>query len=139
MEVGVDPATLQTEGEWLHFSLFGSPIPETVLQRYIEAHDFYLASPDASQLRWLAQAVRLKLDLEALEIALRFSQKGHLLVRKVKILVHITEAFDAYRSRFINDHPQRFRAFALLAFHGFRTAWKFCKGKFLLWRFKQLV
>jgi hypothetical protein len=139
MKPAVDSATLQAEGEWMHLSIFGNPIPEPVLQRYIEAHNFYLTLPDASQVRWLAEAVRLKLDVEALEIVLRYSQKDHLLVRKIKILVHVAEAFEAYRFRFINEEPQRMKAFTLLAYHGVRTAWKFCKGKFLCRRLKQLV
>jgi hypothetical protein len=139
MELGVDPATLKAEGEWMHLSIFGCPIPEPVLKHYIEAHSFYLTLPDATQVRWLAEALRLKLDVEALEIILRFSHQDHLLVRKIKILVHIAEAFEAYRFRFINEQPQRMKAFILLTYHGVRTAWKFCKGKFLCRRLKRLV
>jgi hypothetical protein len=134
-----DPAHLRAEGELLHLSIFDSPIPEPVLQKYIEAHDYYLTSPNESELRFMAEAVRRRLDLEALETALRRSDMGHLLVRKVKILIHIAEAYDAYRSRFINEYPQRWRAVAVLTFHVFRTGIKFLKGKFLLWRLKQLV
>ena len=139
MEPGFDSVTLKAEGEWMHFSIFGGPIPEPVLQRYIEAHNFYLTLPDPSQVRWLAEAVRLQLDVEALEIVLRFSHRDHLLVRKIKILIHIAEAFEAYRFRFINEQPQRVKAFTLLAYHGARTAWKFCKGRYLCRRLKQLV
>ena len=134
-----DPAHLRAEGELLHYSIFGSRIPEPVLQKYIEAHDYYLTSADESELNWMAKVVRLGLDVEALEIALRLSNKCHLLVRKVKILVHITEAFDAYRPRFVNETPRRVRAIFTLTFHGLRTLWKFLKGKFLLWRLKRLV
>jgi hypothetical protein len=139
MESCVDPATLKVEGEWIHYSIFGSPIPGPVLQRYIEAHTIYLTIPDASQARWLAEAIHLKMDAEALEMVLRFSNKDHLLVRKIKILIHIAEAFEVYRFRFINEQPQRMKAFSLLAYHGARTAWKFCKGKWLCRRLKQLV
>ena len=130
---------LRAEGEHLHSSIFGSRIPDPVLQKYVEAHQYYLTSPEESELTWMAEVIRLGLDVEALEIALRFSDKCHLLVRKVKILVHITEAFDAYRPRFVNEHPQRLRAIVILAFHGLRTVWKFLKGKFLLWRLNRLV
>jgi hypothetical protein len=134
-----DLAQVRAEGELLHQSIFGSPIPEPVLEKYIEAHKYYLTSAEESELCWMAKVVRLGLDLEALEIALRLSDKGHLLVRKFKILVHITEAFDTYRSCFINEHPRRLGAIAILAFHFFRTASKFLKGKLLLWRLKRLV
>jgi hypothetical protein len=139
MEPGVDSATLKAEGDWLHRSIFGGPIPAALSRRYIEAHHFYLTAPDALQVHWLAEAVRLGMDAEALEMALRFSNKEHLLVRKIKILVHIAEAFDGYRCRFINEQPQRIKAFTLFACHGARTVWKFCKGRFLCWRLKQLV
>ena len=134
-----DLAHLRTEGELLHTSIFGSPIPEPVLQKYIEAHQYYLTSPDQSELSWMNKVIRLKFDLEALEIALRFSNPRHWLVRKVKILVYITEAFDAYRLFFINEHPQRWRAILTLTFHGLKTSGKFLKGKFLLWRLNHLV
>lgn len=139
METGANLPILQAEGVWLHYSLFHSPIPEPVLQKYIEAHTYYLTSAEEPQLRWLAESVRLRFDLEALELVLRFSDEGHLLVRKAKILVYITEAFDAYRSHFVNDHPHRIKAWTVLSFHGLRTAWKFFKGQFLLWRLKRRV
>ncbi len=132
-------AYLRTEGERLHASIFGTSIPEPVLQKYIEAHLYYLTSPENSEVRWMSEAVRRGLDLEALEIALRFSHSGHLLVRKVKILVHIAEGFDAYRSWFINEKPRRAKAVVLLVGHLFQTGFKFLKGKFLLWRLKDLV
>jgi hypothetical protein len=139
MTVIDDLTPLRSEGELLHHSIFGSRIPEPVLQKYIEAHHYYLTSAKESELRWMAEAVRLGLDLEALEIALRFSDNGHLLVRKAKILVHITEGFDAYRPRFINEQPRRSRAMGLLAGHVFQTGFKFLKGKFLLWRLNRIV
>lgn len=134
-----DLAHLRTEGERLHTFIFGHPIPEPVLQKYVEAHNFYLRSPEKSELIWMNKVIRLGFDLEALEIALRFSNRHHLLVRKAKILVYITEAFDAYRPLFINERPQRLRAMTALIFHGFRTVSKFLKGKFLLWRLNRLV
>jgi hypothetical protein len=134
-----DLAHLRNEGKLLHASIFRSPIPEPVLQKYIEAHHYYLISPDLSELTWMNKVIRLRFDLEALEIALRFSNQRHLLVRKVKILVYITEAFDGYRPLFINEHPQKLRAIVTLAFYGLKTVWKFLKGKFLLWRLNRLV
>ena len=134
-----DLAHLRTEGERLHDSIFGSRIPEPVLQKYIEAHNYYLTSPDKAELIWMSKVIQLGFDLEALEIALRFSNRYHLLVRKTKILVYITEAFDAYRPHFVNEDSQRLRAMVTLTFHGLRTASKFLKGKFLLWRLNRLV
>ena len=134
-----DLAHLRTEGERLHTSIFGYPIPEPVLQKYVVAHNFYLRSPEKSELIWMSKVIRLGFDLEALEIALRFSNRDHLLVRKTKILIYITETFDAYRPLLINERPQRLRAMIALTFHGPRTASKFLKGKFLLWRLNHLV
>jgi len=134
-----DQAHLRTEGELLHDSIFGSPIPEPVLQKYVEAHNYYLISPDKSELIWMSKVIQLGFDLEALEIALRFSNRYHLLVRKTKILIYITEAFDAYRPYFVNENSQRLGAMVTLTFHGLRTTWKFLKGKFLLWRLNHLV
>jgi hypothetical protein len=134
-----DLSHLKAEGELLHYSIFRSRIPEPVLEKYIEAHNYYLTSPDESELDWMAKAVGLGLDLEALEIALRLSNTCHPLVRKARILVHITEAFDAYRPRFINEAPRRWGAIAILAFHAFQTMTKYLKGKFLLWRLNKLV
>lgn len=135
----VDSIDLRSEGELLHQAIFGNRIPEPVLQKYIEAHDYYLTSMDASELTWMAKVVQLGLDAEALEIALRLSDQCHPLVRKVKILVHIAEAFDTYRRQFVNEHPRRVRAIVILTFHGLRTGWKFLKGKFLIWRLNRLV
>jgi hypothetical protein len=134
-----DLAQLRTEGELLHISIFGNQIPEPVLQKYIEAHNYFLTSPEKSDLNWMNKVIQLKFDLEALEIALRFSNPYHPLVCKVKILVSITEVFDAYQPLFINIHTRRIRAIVTLTFHGLRTVGKVLKGKFLLWRLNRLV
>ena len=132
-------AQLRVEAVLLHHSVFGKDISEPVIQKYVDAHHYYLTSATNSDLIWMAKAVQQKYDLEALELALRFSNPYHILVRKAKILVYITEVFSVYHYQFVNEKPQRMQAFMILALHSIRTGIKILKGKFLLWRLQSSV
>jgi hypothetical protein len=71
-------------------------------------------------------------DLEALEFALRAQQPDHVLCRKLKLLIYITEAFPEYYDDFVNENPRRVGAFFRLVLHSLRTVCKQLKAFWLL-------
>ncbi|MFC2166795.1 hypothetical protein ACFLQZ_02400 [Acidobacteriota bacterium] len=123
---------LKSEARALHRSVFNADIPQEVSEKYMRAHDYYLLEATEKDLLWMKRTLQRGLDLEALEFALRIIKKKHILVKKIKILVYISESFCAYYSTFVNERPQRGKAFALLSYHLIRSAYKFLKGSFLL-------
>lgn len=123
---------LVSEARTLHRFVFNSDVPQDVSEKYVMSHDYYLTEATDKDLLWMKRALQRGLDLEALEIALRIIKKNHILVRKIKILVYISESFTAYYGAFVNERSQRRNAFAILSFHLIRSVYKFLKGTFLL-------
>ncbi len=123
---------LKREARALHLCVFNSEIPLDVLEKYVMAHDHYLTKVRNAELIWMKKALQQGLDLEALEFALRIFNKEHILVKKFKILVYISESFSDYYNVFVNERPQRRKAFLILSFHLLQSVYKFLKGSVLL-------
>jgi hypothetical protein len=131
-EVSCDPGQLRREASALHWAAFGREVPEEVAQRYAEAHGVALLRVDITQSRWMQRVLEEGTDLEALEFALRTRRPDHVLCRKLKLLIYITEAFPEYYTDFVNEAPRRVGAFFRLALHGVRTLCKQLKAWWLL-------
>jgi len=127
-----DPGQLRREVSALHRAAFGREVPEKVAQRYAEAHRIALLQVDITQARWMQRALEEGTDLEALEFALRAREPDHVLCRKLKLLIYITEAFPEYYSDFVNEAPRRLNAFIRLALHSLRSLYKQLKARLLL-------
>ncbi len=123
---------LKNEARALHRFVFHSDIPQNLLEKYVMAHDYYLTEATDKELLWMKRARKRGLDLEALEFVLRIFNKNHILVRKIKILVYISESFSAYYNVFVNEHPQKGKALVLLLYHLLRSVYKVLKGSVLL-------
>jgi hypothetical protein len=127
-----DPGQLRREAAALHRAVFGREVPEEVAQRYAEAHRAAMLRVDTTQARWMQRVLEEGTDLEALEFALRTWQPDHILCRKLKLLVYITEAFPEYYSDFVNEAPRRVDALLRLALHSLRSLYKELKARSLL-------
>ena len=123
-----DPAQLRREASALHCAAFGRDVPEKIADRYIEAHSVALPRVAVRDEQWMECVIAAETDLEALELALRTRESDHVLCQKLKLLIYITEAFPEYYGEFVNERPQRARAFWILAFHCARTLYKHLKG-----------
>ena len=127
---------LMNEACVLHRAVFKSEIPMDVARRYVSAHEYYVVNATEKDLLWMRRTVQLGLDVEALDIALRKIDKNHILIRKVKMLIYICEAYHKYYDFFISERAEREKAFLILFFHGIRSLYKFLKGTFLLLQYR---
>jgi hypothetical protein len=126
-------SALQAEAQWLHRALFGCPPRVVLLERYAEAMRHVLLQVDPQESSTVQKVVDLKLDVEAVELALR-RPVPHLLTRKLQALAILAEATDGYHAYFTNDRDSRFAAFASLAAAAIRTPLAKLQGKYLVWR-----
>jgi len=67
-------------------------------------------------------------DLEALELAARYTKKIPVLTEKFKIMVYLAETLPENYSVFINERPKYFFAYVSLISSLFRSCYKIVKG-----------
>ena len=121
-------AALEREAEHLHASFFRRPAPPAVLERYAAAHSMALPEPGERTRRLIDAVVERRLDVEAVELFLRWRRRDRALSRKVQILFYLVEVRKDYYADFINQRPGVARAVGALLAAVVRTAWKFVKG-----------
>lgn len=124
--------SLAQEAAHLHQSLFRRPMDPKIAHRYEAAHCKLLPGEKPSPA--VARLISRRLDIEAVELALRRRPSGAQLTRKVQILCYLVEVRQAYQHHFIATDSGRAKAAVSLVAAVFRTAWKFCKGEYLVWR-----
>jgi hypothetical protein len=136
----VDPASLRREAEYLARSVFGLGLNSADAERYANA-DSALAiashDPDGSQRALLTRAIDDRLDLEAIELVLRLSNRRNVVTMKVHVLAFLLESDPRHVRRFLADRPQRVRALLSIAGHAARAPWKYLRGSMLLRRLRR--
>jgi hypothetical protein len=128
--------SLIDEAVYLHESLFRQPMDAEVAQRYEAAHRKLF--PDEKTSATVARLISRRLDVEAVELALRRRPSGFQLTRKIQILCYLVEVRPAYQDHFIATRSSRVNAAISLLDAALRTAWKFCKGEYLVRRHELL-
>ncbi len=122
--------TLAEEVVYLHDALFYPiAIHASVVERYQDAHR--LLFPGQSPLA-VSRIVSRRLDVEAVEIALRRRRACPEVTRKIQILCYLVEIRSPYQERFIALHREPVRAVASLMSCLISTIWKACKGECLV-------
>jgi len=134
----VDPSSLVIEAIAFHKIVFNSKPTQELIKKYIKAHEYYILDKNDKERIWFKKVISLGLDLEALEIVLRFKNQGHILVRKMKILIYLAESNPAYYNSFVNERARRTKAILILFFFSLRTFYKLLKGMFLLFYYHNL-
>lgn len=129
-----DPAALAAEAAFLHGQLFGGTIPPEVAERYARAHREVIGESTPESERCVQTIVRRRLDAEAIECAFRLQGRDHVLRKKLQVLCFLVEVRSAYYPHFVNERPGRWRAGAALCGAALRTAWKYARGRYLVWR-----
>src|SRR5687768_10946323 len=107
---------LQNEAVYMARRVFGVALRSSDAVRYAEAHPVLgiEAGEDASQLDLIRRALAHDADLEAMEFALRLSNRRNVLTKKLHILAFLIESDPAYVGRFLNETNTRTRAFVTL-------------------------
>jgi hypothetical protein len=129
---------LAREGAWLSRSVFGVEAPPGIPELYARAHRALLGDAHAAAQAPLAEAVRhavsARLDVEALELALRLRRRSNLLTQKLHLLSYLLETHKDASSRFVNQSRYRVGAWLVLLFHGVRGIVKYGRGRLLMRR-----
>jgi hypothetical protein len=115
---------LAREGRYLHECLFGRPIPEHVLARYVDAHDHLDFARDVD----LERIVTRRLDPEALEYCLRRRSPRNALTQKVRTLSYLLEIERDYYGVFVRDRGTLWSALPAFVIAPVRSIWKLAKG-----------
>jgi hypothetical protein len=115
--------------------LFDCPPREALLSRYAAAMQHILLQVDPAQALTVQKTVQYRLDVEAVELALR-RPIAHLLTRKLQALALLAEATEGYHDYFANRRGTRVLAFAALTAAVLRTMVKKLKGLYLVRRYK---
>jgi hypothetical protein len=109
--------------------MFSRPLDEKTVQRYEAAHRalFPSESPPC-----VTRIVALRLDVEAVEFALRRRHACPELTRKLQIISYLVEVRADYQDDFIATRRQPVRAIFAILGTIFRAGWKLIKGECLV-------
>jgi hypothetical protein len=118
------------EARHLHACLFRAPVDDVVVSRYAAA----LHEMGAAVLPAVSRVVSLRLDAEAVEIALRRRGLGRDLARRMQVLCYLVEVRPGYLGEFVNLESSRGRAWAALLRAVLHSGWKRLKGEYLVRR-----
>jgi hypothetical protein len=124
-------STLEQEAGYIHERFFGGPAPEEVAARYAAAHRQYGIAPDDRMEIILGH----RLDIEAIELALRIGRRDRFLTAKIQVLFYLVEVRAAYHHRFVNTQMRRARAWRAILKAVPATVWKYGKGVWLVRRY----
>jgi hypothetical protein len=90
------------EAHRIYSAIFARTLPPLVLERYLAASGLLDSAVDPSELRLCRQALADCRDLEALEIAARYTGKIPLLSRKFRLMVYLAETIPENQPIFVN-------------------------------------
>ncbi len=125
----------------IYAAIFGRPIPPIVLQRFAVACELLHRSVTPEELDVYYRAIAAADDLEALEVAARYTRRLPLLTRKFRLMAALAETLPENQSLFVSERPgaepgslSRLTALWTGAGGALRTAYKLAKGLWLLRR-----
>ena len=130
-----DRSALEREASYFHALFFRRQIPEVVISRYVAANNLCFPTLDARDRKMVETIVTLRLDAEAIELAMRFRRGSGVLTRKIQILFFLVEVRSAYYGCFVNQTPGLWRALLRLFGSSVQAVWKGGKGCYLVWRY----
>ena len=136
------PATLpidrQQEAIKVYRALFRGEPPALLIERYAAASAQLDQRADTAELalyqRWLTRVD----DLEALEVACRYTRRLPLLSRKLHLMVYMAETLPDYHAVFVNERTSLAGGVKALVAGALRTGTKLTKGLVLLARLRHV-
>lgn len=93
---------MPNEAERLYRTLFGAAVPPVIAERFARAGALLDRNAAAPERAAYAAALASGLDLEALELAGRYTRRLPLLSRKLQLMAYLAETLPANQDRFIN-------------------------------------
>jgi hypothetical protein len=125
-----DPQRLWAEADYLHGALFGRQAPDEVRRQYATVmRRAWLAEVPRCDLTTL---IERRVDLEAMEAALRRKSPVNSLTQRFHTLCYLVEVRPEYFDRFVNERPAHAAGIVTLGLHTLRALYKMVKGGLLL-------
>jgi len=125
----------QHEADRIYLALFGAHAPDVIKQRFVEPSKALNAGTVTRDVEHYYQAVEHAPDLEALELACRWSRRLPLISRKFRLMVYLAETLPENQRHFVNGNDSFGRGLLAVAGTVLRSAVKFVRGWFLMRRF----
>ena len=130
-----DPCSLcETEGRKIYAAIFGGEIPSIVLDRFVLASKRLNRSVLQAEMDLYYRAMLACNDLEALELAARYTRRFPLLSRKFRLMAYLAETLPENQAFFVNERSSFIGGMARSAAGAFRTVYKMLKGLWLVQR-----
>ena len=118
----------------MYHTLFNRPIPPVVGERFAAGSARLEANASPEEVARYRAAVSSGLDLEALELAGRYTRRLPLLTRKLRLIAYLAETVPQNQGLFISHRDNLPGALVRVAWATLRTAWLMAKGLVLLGR-----
>lgn len=131
-----DELLLEREAIYFHYCFFRKEeLSEEVIARYVNANQMYLSSINYQKINSIEQIINRQLDVEAIEYVFRIINRKNILTTKIQILFYLIEVRSQYFEYFFNCRADRLRALASFTHSLLLAAFKFVKGKYLIWKY----
>lgn len=131
-EPGQRSGVARDEADRIYRAIFGAPIPEVLHDRFAEPSaglDRLVSSTERQRYRRVIEEVG---DLEAAEVAARYTGGPRLLCRKFELMVYLAETLPANQHHFVNTRDNFLAGVIIIMYGAMRTGFKLCKGALLL-------
>jgi hypothetical protein len=127
-----DSALYVTEARRIYRALFGRPIPPIITARFAAASEQLEAAVDPQELAAYRRFIAACPDLEAGEVAGRYTRRLKLLSRKFRLMVYLAETLPENQPFFVNERTNFLAGLWHCCAGAARTAFKLAKGVWLL-------
>lgn len=124
----------ETEARKIYAAIFGGPIPPAVIDRFVVATQRLNANVPQAEMDAYYRALLACADLEALEVAARYTRRLPLLTRKFRLMAHLAETAPETQAFFINERSNLLAGLWAAFTGGLRTIGKLPVGLWLLRR-----
>ena len=125
------------EARKLYAAIFGREIPVVVLERFLVASEQMNAQLVRPEFDRYYHTVTASGDLEALEVAARWTNRLPELSRRVRLMVYLAETLPENQQFFINERTSLLAGLWSVSTAGVHTAFKLVKGLYLLQRYRR--
>lgn len=135
MSLITEPCPLcETEARKIYAAIFGREIPLIVRDRFVVASKRLNQSVPQAEMDRYYRALLACNDLEALELAARYTRRLPLLSRKFRLMVYLAETAPENQAYFINERSSFLAGMARSAAGVFRTVFKMARGLWIVRR-----
>ncbi len=124
----LDNPPYAAESQQLYHALFNRPIPPIVAERFAEGSRRLEANFPPGEVAAYRAALASGLDLEALELAGRYTRRLPLLSRKFRLMVYLAETLPQNQKLFISKRDNLPGALVRVVAVTLRTVWLMVKG-----------